>query len=66
MFTLGYHIGISGKASFGLSILLGIIFAFIIFLILALDRPELGLTRLNQQPMLKLQQQLDENVQMKQ
>ncbi len=65
MFTLGYQIGLSGRASFKLSILLGIIFAIIIFLILALDRPELGLTKLNQQPMLKLQQQLHENVQMK-
>jgi ABC-type multidrug transport system fused ATPase/permease subunit len=62
MFTLGYQIGLSGKASLKLSILLGVIFAIIIFLILALDRPELGLTRLNQQPMLKLQQQLQESV----
>ena len=66
MFTLGYQIGLSGKASFKLSILLGVIFAIIIFLILALDRPELGLTRLNQQPMHKLQQQLHESVRVKQ
>jgi ABC-type multidrug transport system fused ATPase/permease subunit len=66
MFTLGYQIGLSGKASLKLSILLGVIFAIIIFLILALDRPELGLTRLNQQPMLKLQQQLQESVRIKQ
>ena len=66
MFTLGYQIGLSGKASLKLSILLGVIFAIIIFLILALDRPELGLTRLNQQPMLKLQQQLHESVRIKQ
>jgi len=66
MFTLGYQIGLSGRASSKLSVLLGIIFAIIIFLILALDRPELGLTRLNQKPMLKLQQQLHESVQMKQ
>ena len=66
MFTLGYQIGLSGRASFRLSILLGVIFAIIIFLILALDRPELGLTRLNQQPMLKLQLQLHENVKTKQ
>ena len=66
MFTLGYQIGLSGRASFRLSILLGVIFAIIIFLILALDRPELGLTRLNQKPMLKLQQQLHESVRVKQ
>jgi ABC-type multidrug transport system fused ATPase/permease subunit len=65
MFTLGYQIGLSGKTSSKLSVLLGVIFAFIIFLILALDRPELGLTRLNQKPILKLQQQLHENIQMK-
>jgi len=65
MFTLGYQIGISGRTSFRLSMVLAIIFAIIIFLILALDRPELGLTRLNQKPMLKLQQQLHESVQMK-
>jgi hypothetical protein len=58
MFTLGYQIGLSGRGSFRLSVLLALIFAIIIFLILALDRPELGLTRLNQKPMLKLQQQL--------
>jgi len=58
MFILGYQIGLSGRGSFRLSILLAIIFAIIIFLILALDRPELGLTKLNQKPMLKLQQQL--------
>jgi len=65
MFTLGYQIGLSGKTSSKLSVLLGVIFAFIIFLILALDRPELGLTRLNQKPMLKLQQQLQESVRLK-
>lgn len=65
MFTLGYQIGLSGKASLKLSILLGVIFAIIIFLILALDRPELGLTRFNQKPILKLQQQLHESVRLK-
>ena len=58
MFTLGYQMGLSGRGSLKLSILLAIIFATIIFLILALDRPELGLTKFNQKPVLKLQQQL--------
>ena len=66
MFTLGYQIGLSGRTSLRLSIVLAIIFAIIIFLILALDRPELGLTRLNQKPVLKLQQQLHESVRVKQ
>lgn len=65
MFTLGYQIGLSGRGSLRLSVLLAIIFAIIIFLILALDRPELGLTKLNQKPMLKLQQQLNRDHQMK-
>jgi len=58
MFTLGYQIGISGKGSFRISLLLAVIFAIIMFLIIALDRPELGLTKLNQKPMETLQQQL--------
>ena len=66
MFSLGYQIGLAGRASFRFSMLLAIIFASIILLIFALDRPELGLTRFNQKPMLKLQQQLHKNVQMKQ
>ena len=66
MFSLGYQIGLSGKASFRFSMLLAIIFASIILLIFALDRPELGLTRFNQKPMLKLQQQLHESVRLKQ
>jgi len=65
-FSLGYQIGIAGRTSFRFSMLLAIIFATIILLILALDRPELGLTRFNQKPMLKLQQQLHKDVQMKQ
>lgn len=66
MFSLGYQIGLSGRASFRFSMLLAIIYASIILLIFALDRPELGLTRFNQKPMLKLQQQLHENIQKKQ
>ncbi len=66
MFTLGYQIGLSGRTSSKLSVLLGVIFAIIIFLILALDRPELGLTRLNQKPMMKLQSQLHGDYQMNQ
>jgi hypothetical protein len=60
MFSLGYQIGLAGRASFRFSMLLAIIFGSIILLIFALDRPELGLTRFNQKPMLKLQQQLQQ------
>jgi hypothetical protein len=58
MFTLGYQFGISGKGSFRLNVLLAIIFAVVMLLILALDRPERGLAKLNQKPMLTLQKQL--------
>jgi len=58
MLALGYQFGISGRGSFRINVLLAIVFALVMFLILALDRPETGLTKLNQKPMLTLQQQL--------
>jgi hypothetical protein len=58
MLALGYQFGISGKGSFRINLLLAIVFAMVMFLILALDRPETGLTKMNQKPMLTLQQQL--------
>jgi hypothetical protein len=61
MLTLGYQFGISGKGSFRINLLLATVFALVMFLILALDRPETGLTKLNQKPMLTLQQQLHGN-----
>jgi hypothetical protein len=60
MLVLGYQFGISGKGSFWVNLLLAIIFAVVIFLIMALDRPEKGLTKLNQAPVFKLQKQLKE------
>jgi len=58
MFVLGYQFGISGKGNLRLIILLSLIFAIVMFLILALDSPEKGLAPVNQKPMLSLQQQL--------
>jgi hypothetical protein len=58
MFTLGYQFGISGKESYMVNLLLGIVFAVVMFLILALDRPESGVARLNQKPVIALQKQL--------
>jgi ABC-type multidrug transport system fused ATPase/permease subunit len=58
MLALGYQFGISGKGSFRINLLLGVIFAVVMFLILALDRPETGLAQVNQKPMYTLQQQL--------
>jgi hypothetical protein len=58
MFVLGYQFGISGKGNLRLIILLSVIFAIVMFLILALDQPEKGLATINQKPMFTLQQQL--------
>lgn len=58
MLALGYQFGISGKGSFRINLLLGIIFAVVMFLIVALDRPETGIAHVNQKPMFTLQNQL--------
>lgn len=58
MFALGYQFGISGKGSNTINLLLAVVFALVMFLILALDRPETGVVRLNPKPMLTLQNQL--------
>ena len=58
MFALGYQFGISGKGSYSINLLLAIVFAVVIFLIIALDRPETGLVKLNPKPMFTLQNQL--------
>jgi hypothetical protein len=58
MFSQGYHFGISGKGSLKINIVLAFVFALIMFLIISLDRPEIGLARLNQKPMITLQKQL--------
>lgn len=59
MLVLGYQFGLSGKGSSGINLLMAFIFAIVIMLILALDRPELGLSKLNQKPVLTLQKQLN-------
>jgi hypothetical protein len=58
MFVLGYQFGISGRGNLRLIILLSLLFAIVMFLILALDQPDKGLATINQKPMLTLQQQL--------
>jgi hypothetical protein len=60
MLTLGYLFGISGKGSIRINLVLAFIFAVVIILIRALDRPETGLAKLNQKPMVTLQKQLNE------
>ncbi|MCU0377913.1 MAG: hypothetical protein MUC78_06590 [Bacteroidales bacterium] len=59
MLSLGYHFGISGKGSYRINILLSVIFAVVMFLILALDRPEKGFSKLSQKPVYSLQKQLE-------
>jgi len=58
MLALGYQFGISGKGSFRINLLLSTVFAMVMFLILALDRPETGIARLNQKPLITLSKQL--------
>jgi len=58
--TLGYQFGISGKGSFMINLMLAIVFAVVMFLILALDRPETGVARLNQKPVIALQKQVQQ------
>jgi len=58
MLALGYQFGISGKGGFKISLVLAIIFAMVIFLILALDHPETRLVKINQKPIITLQNQL--------
>ena len=60
MFMLGYLFGISGKGGYRINLLLAGIFALVMFLIFALDRPEKGFAKLNQKPMITLQHQLQE------
>lgn len=60
MLSLGYHFGISGKGNFSINLILAIIFAVVMMLILALDRPETGVAKINQKPLYTLQKQLQE------
>jgi hypothetical protein len=60
MFLLGYQFGISGKKNNIIAVLISVIFASLMWLILALDRPEKGFIRLNQKPIITLYKQLHE------
>ena len=58
MFLLGYQFGITGKKNNIVAAIISVIFASLMWLILALDRPEQGFIRLNQQPIITLYKQL--------
>jgi hypothetical protein len=60
MVLLGYQFGISGKGNIKIFTLLALTFASVMFLILVLDNPRLS--RLNQKPLLTLEQQLKKNL----
>lgn len=59
MFLLGFQFGIADKKNHYTSLFISVIFASVMFLILALDRPETGLIRLNQSPIMTLYKQLN-------
>lgn len=58
MFLLGFQFGISGSKNNILVVFISVIFSSVMFLILALDRPETGIMKLNQSPMETLYKQL--------
>jgi hypothetical protein len=58
MFTLGYQFGISGRSTLMINSAFALIFVTIMFLIISLNAPEIGLARINQKPMVTLQHQL--------
>jgi len=58
MLAFGYHYGLHGRSGFKLTILFAVIFAVVIFLILILDHPEMGILKINHRPMLKLYEQI--------
>ncbi|MFB3390218.1 hypothetical protein [Flavobacterium sp. LAR06] len=60
MFLLGFQFGISGRRHHILAVFISVIFASVMFLILALDNPETGLIRLNQTPILTLYKELSQ------
>jgi hypothetical protein len=61
MCALGYQFGLSGKVNFIITLLLAVILAMVLFMIHALDRPEIGLVKLNQKPIYTLQNQIHGN-----
>ena len=61
MMILGYQFGISGKGNLVVYFSLALIFSAVMWLILALDRPEEGFLKVNQQPLLALQRQMHES-----
>jgi hypothetical protein len=58
MAAVGYHFGITGASSFWITLVLALAFSAVILLIEDLDRSTEGLLKVNQKPMIELQQKL--------
>jgi hypothetical protein len=58
MVAVGYHFGITGAGSFWITLVLAFAFSAVILLIEDLDRSTEGLLKVNQKPMIELQQKL--------
>jgi hypothetical protein len=58
MFGVGYQFGVAGGRDLAISLLLGLAFSIILGLIADLDRTSEGYLRVNQQPMLELDEKL--------
>jgi len=58
MLLVGFQFGISGKSSVLPTLVLAITFSSVMWLIFALDHPETGIIKLDQQPMIELQKEI--------
>jgi len=58
MFSLGYQFGLSGRLGLPLILLLASTFAAVMWLVIALDRPEAGIIRVNDTPLINLRNEL--------
>jgi len=58
MFFMGYQFGISGRIGLPLIILLASTFAAVMWLVIALDRPEAGIIQVNETPLINLRNEL--------
>jgi hypothetical protein len=61
MLVLGFQFGISGRGNIIVHLALAFIFSGVMWLVLALDRPEEGFLKVNQQPLFSLQKQIHED-----
>jgi multisubunit Na+/H+ antiporter MnhC subunit len=63
MVTVGYHVGLSGKSSLKMGVVLTLIFSAVMLLIVDLDRATEGHFQVSQQPMLELQKKMQMSAQ---